>query len=187
MIKSFMTESGLIDYINKLEPYDKDSFIIELIDYINYGNYWYLYNKSRIIEMIYETNDEKAMIIGIERLAQEAMVIGKPKFMNVSLRIDHSESEIINLYNKYLDIVYRNTFYFIKIYTISTMFDTMAFNCSFFPDVDGIITGVYNGRHKGYSRSELLKKYVNIILNINSTFDSEWVSLRKFDLYKLQK
>ena len=56
------------------------------------------------------------------------------------------------------------------------MFDTMAFNCSFFPDVDGIITGVYNGRHKGYSRSELLKKYVNIILNINSTFDSEFIS-----------
>lgn len=56
----------------------------------------------------------------------------------------------------------------------------------FFPDVEGVITGVYNGRHKGYSRDELLKKYISIILNINSTFDSEWVTLRKFDLYKLR-
>ena len=32
---------------------------------------------------------------------------------------------------------------------------------------------------------ELVKKYVNMILSIDATFDSEWTLLKKFDTYKL--
>jgi hypothetical protein len=64
------------------------------------------------------------------------------------------------------------------------MFEAMAFD-GFFPDVEGVVTGTYNGRHKGFKKDELLKKYVNMILSIDATFESEWTMLKKFDAYKL--
>ena len=36
------------------------------------------------------------------------------------------------------------------------------------------------------NKDELVKKYVNMILNISTAFDSEWSMLRKFDSYKLE-
>ena len=53
------------------------------------------------------------------------------------------------------------------------MFEAMAFD-GFFPDVEGVVTGTYNGRHKGLKKDELVKKYVNMILSIDATFESEW-------------
>ncbi len=42
MIKGFMTKGALIDYVNKLNEYDRFKFNSDLISYINYGNFWYL-------------------------------------------------------------------------------------------------------------------------------------------------
>jgi len=185
MIKGFMSRQDLTEYVNKLDDYAKYKFNLDLINFINYGNYWYLHNKANVIELLYGIKDERTLIVGIKDQASEAMKIGEPRFMYAQIRVNYSTEETIDLYNKYLEIVYKNTFYFAEIYTISRIFETMAFN-DLFPEVEGIVTGTYNGRHKGYKRDELVKKYVNMILNISTTFDSEWSMLRKFDSYKLE-
>ena len=184
MIKGFMTKGALIDYVNKLNEYDRFKFNSDLISYINYGNFWYLHNRAKIIELLYGFKEERQLIVGIKNQASDAMKIGEPKFLYLGINVEYTPEETIDLYNKYLEIVYKNTFYFTKVYTISHMFEAMAFD-GFFPDVEGVVTGTYNGRHQGFKKDELVKKYVNMILSIDSTFDSEWTLLKKFDTYKL--
>ena len=184
MIKGFMMKSDLSNYLNKLDDYARLKFNFDLISYINYGNFWYLHNRAKIIELLYGYKEERQLIVGVKNQASEAMKIGEPKFIYSNFKYEYTLEETIDLYNKYLEIVYKNTFYFTKIYTVSHMFEAMAFD-GFFPDVEGVITGTYNGRHKGFKKDELLKKYVNMILSIDATFESEWTMLKKFDAYKL--
>ena len=188
MIKGFMTKNALLDYINHHEYYARGEFANELIDNINYLTAKYQEYKAKIYKALYtEFSDEKWGIIHIGELAIEAL---KPNgIKSLDIHIDESErgnEELIDLYNKYLEIAYKSTIYFTQIFSISRMFDTMAFNCNEFPEVLGIVTGTYNGKNNGYDRKEMQSKFFNMILDLNNNFDEEWVKLNKFDLYKLK-
>lgn len=186
MIKGFMTENELMNYYNTLSLEERNRFIYELMSFTNYANYMFLYNKAMIISKIYEHIDERQIISEIEKIAKDSMKLKNVKIINKGFSYNYPKSNVVDIYNNYLEIIYKSTLFFNEIYSISSMFNSMAFNGSFYPETEGVITGVYNGVHKGYSRNELMSKYTNIILNINSTFNNEWISLKKFDLYKLQ-
>ncbi len=100
--------------------------------------------------------------------------------------IDYTDDEIINIYNQYLEISYKSNIYFSRIYNLSSMFASMAYALGDFPQVEGIIVGVYNGRNNGYNANEFKGKYFTMIFDIINSFENEWIKLNKFDLYKLK-
>lgn len=188
MIKGFMKKKDLLDYLNQLGSYQRKDFIIELIEYTNYLSARYLEYKSKIYNALYENfDDDKYGILSIETLSKKALEHKNPKKLNYDhSKIEYSDNLVVDLYNNYLEIVYKSTTYFSRAYTISNMFATMAYACGDFPIVEGVIVGVYGGKYGERSRNELQNKFFNMILVLNNTFDNEWIILNKFDLYKLQ-
>ena len=188
MIKGFLTKNALLDYINYDEYYARGEFADELIDNINYLNAKYQEYKAKIYKALYtEFSDEKWGIIHIGELAIEALKPNSIKTLDIHIEeSERSNEEIVNLYNDYLEIANKSTIYFTRIYSISRMFDAMAFNCNEFPEVTGIVTGTYNGKHGGYDRKEMQSKFFNMILDLNNNFDDEWIKLNKFEVYKLK-
>lgn len=188
MIKVFMTKNALLDYINHDEYYARGKFADELIDNINYLTAKYQEYKAKIYKALYtEFSDEKWGIIHIGELAIEALKPNSIKTLDIHIEeSERSNEEIVNLYNDYLEIANKSTIYFTRIYSISRMFDAMAFNCNEFPEVTGIVTGTYNGKHGGYDRKEMQSKFFNMILDLNNNFDDEWIKLNKFEVYKLK-
>jgi len=188
MIKGFMSKNTLLDYINHDEYYARGKFADELIDNINYLTAKYQEYKAKIYKALYtEFSDEKWGIIHIGELAIEALKPNSIKALDIHIEeSERSNEEIVNLYNDYLEIANKSTIYFTRIYSISRMFDAMAFNCNEFPEVTGIVTGTYNGKHGGYDRKEMQSKFFNMILDLNNNFDDEWIKLNKFEVYKLR-
>ena len=183
-----MTKNALLDYINHDEYYARGKFADELIDNINYLTAKYQEYKAKIYKALYtEFSDEKWGIIHIGELAIEALKPNSIKALDIHIEeSERSNEEIINLYNDYLEIANKSTIYFTRVYSISRMFDAMAFNCNEFPEVTGIVTGTYNGKHGGYDRKEMQSKFFNIILDLNNNFDDEWIKLNKFEVFKLK-
>lgn len=188
MIKGFMTKGALLDYIGHKHYYSRNEFVFELIDSINYLTAKYQEYKAKIYKALYdEFEDDKYGILFIGRLAEEALQPTDIKKLDYhDNESDYTDEEVIKLYNEYLEIAYKSTIYFTRIHTISFMFDSMAYDCNKFPEVIGVVTGTYNGKHNGYDRKELQTKFFNMILDLNNNFDDEWVKLNKFDLYKLK-
>lgn len=188
MIKGFITKNALLDYINHHEYYARGELAAELIDNINYLTAKYQEYKAKIYKALYtEFNDDKYGVLFIERLAEEALKPTEIKPLDIyNTEAEYTNEEIIKLYNDYLDIAYKSTIYFTRIYTISLMFDSMAYDCGQFPDVIGIVTGTHNGKHNGYDRKELQTKFFNMILDLNNNIDDEWIKLNKFEVYKLK-
>ena len=188
MIKGFMTKRALLDYINPLGDYDRKEFAEELKDNIYYLSAKYQEYKAEIYESLYSSLDDiKYLILHIEDIANEAL---KPKAIEaLDIHMEesiYSNEEILDLYNKYLEIVYKSTMYFTQVFSIARMFASMAFDCGEFPMVIGIVTGTYNGKHNGFDVKELKTKFCNMLFDLTNKYDDEWVKLKRFDLYRLK-
>ena len=188
MIKGFMAKRALLDYINHLGDYDRKEFAEELKDNIHYLSAKYQEYKALIYESLYSSLDDiKYLILHIEDIAEEAL---KPKAIEaLDIHMEetiYSNEEILDLYNKYLEIVYKSTMYFTQVLSIARMFAAMAFDCGDFPTVIGIVTGTYNGKHNGFDVKELKTKFCNMLFDLTNKYDDEWVKLKRFDLYRLK-
>ena len=188
MIKGFMTKSALFDYINHLNDYERKEFAKELKDNIYYLSAKYQEYKALIYESLYTSLDDiKYLILHIEDIANEAL---KPKVIEaLDIHMEetiYSNEEILDLYNKYLEIVYKSTMYFTQVFSIARMFSSMAFNCGDFPMVIGVVTGTYNGKNNGFDLKELKTKFFNMLFDLTNKYDDEWIKLNRFDLYRLK-
>ena len=129
MIKGFMTKSALLDYINYLEDYERKKFAEELKDNIHYLSAKYQKYKALIYEYLYTSLDDiKYFILHIEDIANEALQPKAIEALDIHMEESiYSNEEILDLYNKYLEIVYKSTMYFTQVFSIARMFASMAF------------------------------------------------------------
>lgn len=188
MIKGFRTKRELKDYLYELDSFKRSEFVNELIMNVRYFSLKYQEYKAKIHKALYEEfYDVKNGVLHIWNLAKDALYSDMKHNIDFELEdIDYTDDEIISIYNQYLEISYKSNIYFSRIFSLSAMFASMAYAIGDFPQVEGIIVGVYNGRNNGYNANEFKSKYFTMIFDIINSFENEWIKLNKFDLYKLK-
>lgn len=188
MIKGFNTRNSLIDYVNELNDVERKGFINDLINYKNYLNEKYKAYRSRVLCALYDKfYDDKVGILEIYELSRKALNTDKEiKLNNINIKREYNNEEVCNIYNEYLEIVYKLTEYFSRIYSVASMFAGMAYRLFDFPPVESVITGTYNGPCESYDVKELVNKFISQITNIDNIFEDEWNRFNKKSLYKLK-
>ena len=186
MIKAFIREKELLDYYHKLNKKERSVFLKKLYNATIYANAWYLNKKSEIIKTLYDFN-EKIVILKIEEIARGSLKITWPSANQLVASNNCSNKELISLYNNYIEIIYKITFYFFKIYNVAKLYEKLTYGDGDYPDVDPIIVGVCNKKKYGYDKMKLTAKFSSIILDIDSNFEKEWNDLKKYEVYKLRK
>jgi len=213
MIYEFKNKEELITrYNEKLDYNGKYEFVRELIDNINNMNK--RFNLYRNMILLENDNSSKAVILKTSLYAKDALDLTKPfdgnkkseyitpvmlesidrDIVTLNNEMNYTNNELVELYNKFLELVYKSIHYFSKILSISHVFAVSLFGtaagCLYDYEKKPIIKSPECLGHMFYSACEEEQKkiennYKKLLSNIDESFEEEWNKIKKYMPCKL--